>query len=476
MNDFAPLGGVWWRADDPSRKLAGSLHRDNGWWRLELVGELTYQRSATYGYAMELPPVLHGAAHGRVFTLRHTRFLGSRGPTWPPAVYDGADLIEELQSTQTWGAFDLLESIHATESTLYQFASFSLSGLEWFWQYSGIRGRFNVDSKNEYVTPTKTEVSVREGYRVSVEALTTSRRGLRSSGFEERVVVRVSKDGGFTIVDLEEKVIGPLRALLTICLGQRVDSFGLEIFPLDEMLANPRSTVTVNPNITPASSVWQRNPQFEVFTSASPQVDVATLISRWIDLTAEISSPAYVLENRQPSELQQSVVHVVNAAEALHHYLHSSEDENKDTAEKVRNLLAEHNMFNSKKRRDIRDTLIRRIKLEDRLRALVYECGDEHFASWLVNGDADQWAYVAAKARNVLAHGLHTDLGLETDFAAQTAVLETTRVVLMARLLTLCGVPADSGLFARDGRFLAVLHQQLAEWRELATKLGRQEE
>jgi hypothetical protein len=98
----------------------------------------------------------------------------------------------------------------------------------------------------------------------------------------------------------------------------------------------------------------------------------------------------------------------------------------------------------------------------------------EEFHLWFLNGDLQEWALVASTVRNALSHGYPTAHRVERDIGALLGILYTVTAITRLRLLVYAGLPSDFNLvrlLGEDQHYLGVLHQNVADWKVLASKI-----
>jgi hypothetical protein len=201
-----------------------------------------------------------------------------------------------------------------------------------------------------------------------------------------------------------------------------------------------------------------------------------SFIPAWLKLARRCSVPLDAVEPRRRSgALQLQLLDVVNAAETLHRALHEEPTEH-PFAESVRKALEDAGGFNGAQRRDVRDAVkvFMGITLEKRLLALAEELGPE-VCQWLFNGTVRPWAYVTARIRNVLSHGLTVSDGVHEDPRALAGALYLTEAVITLRLLTQAGLPSGTALTTQLGRhpgMRSLTNQSIADWPALAHRIN----
>jgi hypothetical protein len=109
--------------------------------------------------------------------------------------------------------------------------------------------------------------------------------------------------------------------------------------------------------------------------------------------------------------------------------------------------------------------------------SLAEELGPEACA-WLFDGATAAWAFVTARIRNTLAHGLAAPDGVHEDVGALSGALRLTEAVITLRLLTEAGLPSDDALVKRlvtHRGMRALALQTIANWPALAHRIAPQQ-
>lgn len=477
-----PRMGEFWRADDPARQLPGTLSRVDGQWELALHGGLVVRGNDADGLALVQPTLIYGIAANRAYTLRHAYW---RSGTVGPLVDD--DGGGELDRTQRWVSYELIEDLHLPDDARLVSVSFELTGLGEFWPASGLTGAgFNRDT---YTAPTPLEATWR-GTSIVVKMALESHTRVRHRSATETPRVMVSDAAGFTLEQFQRDIEMPLRALLSVCLNHPVDTSNADVIVHDDHQPPPAARGPDDDSYEPPLPAGRLDPGLIGTAGRSRYVpanrpkltadtlDFSTVVPAWLELAAQTLMPmgsALTRPDAPAPPLQNQVVAEVNAAETLHRALNPGEPDT-SFAERIKTHLAEHpEKLNSKDRSRVVGALKHADEpnLERRLSALARNLGDQ-VGDWLLGGHLNDWAMVAATMRNALAHGFPTAHHVETDVGAMAGVHATVKAVTHLAMITHCGLPGGrrlAELISDDPRFRAVANQQLANWAILAARI-----
>jgi hypothetical protein len=462
------LHGAWWTPDAPDLRVPGSLTRVEDGWRLNLIGTLMVDSGGWDGLHLVPPRTLWGACHGVPYTLLQC-FLDDdvQGPG-PNVTRSASD-----QWTMTWRIGQLVRGGEITEATRFPAAEFEITGMPAWWPPSGLRGQ--QARSGSYIPPADVTIPLDDGtFSIGVREIRHGGRRVRS--VRERVMARIEKSSGFTLDELEKEIVGPMRALIAIGVAEPVSVFNLRVVPEDPHTEDgrPRS-FAVDPH--DGEGPEEPAPAMHAPLPLSPSLDgMPSFIPAWLKLARRCSVPLDAVEPRRRSgALQLQLLDVVNAAETLHRALHEEPTEH-PFAESVRKALEDAGGFNGAQRRDVRDAVkvFMGITLEKRLLALAEELGPE-VCQWLFNGTVRPWAYVTARIRNVLSHGLTVSDGVHEDPRALAGALYLTEAVITLRLLTQAGLPSGTALTTQLGRhpgMRSLTNQSIADWPALAHRIN----
>jgi hypothetical protein len=473
--------GVWWTSDDPTRRLPGTLVRGDDRWRLDLIGSLWVDTNWVDGLSLIPPRTIYGTCLGTRYTLHSAYLRDSKGTRIHYDVpFDERDQADD-QSSQLWEGFTLLRGDALPEDALFTGAMFELSGLSAWWPFTGLRGTNAATSAIDYEDPEPSVAECGDGLTVFFGTNISQSSGIRRRLFQEKVIVHVKREAGFTFTTLVDEIIKPLRGFLAIVLDQPVEYFNCRLQPL---IAQPSSLefqhatfpVYVDPDVIDHEE--ESNPYRRWPTFTAEDVEASTLIPKWLKLAQDNPVPLGVTEPRnQRGSLPSRVVETVNAAETLHRSLHPKPEEYL-FATKVWEALKGASGLNSDERRRVRSAVkFTELTLEMRLLQLAHGLGEE-FCAWFFQGQVANWALVAAHVRNALSHGLHPDHKIEQDFGVLLGILRMTQAVIRLRLLVESGLEADSPLvilISKDRHYVALVKQTVAGWERLAHQIrGKQ--
>lgn len=462
------LHGAWWTPDTPGHRVPGSLTRVENGWRLNLIGTLMVDSGGWDGLHLVPPCTIWGSCHGVSYTLMQC-FLAAdvQGPG-PNTAHIASD-----QWTMAWRVGQLVRGGEITEATRFPTAQFEITGLPARWPPSGLRGQ-QVRS-GPYTSPDDATIPLGDGtLRIGVRDV--HRRGRRVRSLRERVTVSVEKDSGFTLDELETEIVGPMRALIAIGVDEPASMFNLHVVPEDP---RPEGTPPRSFDVVPHDGEGPEEPEPPLYAPLplSPSLDdMPSFIPAWLKLARRCSVPLDAVEpGRRSGTLQLQFLDIVNAAETLHRALHEEPTEH-PFADRVRKALADAGGFNGAQRRDVRDAVkvFMGVTLEKRLLALAEELGPE-VCQWLFNGAVKPWAYVTARVRNVLSHGLTVTDEIHEDPGALVGALHLTEAVITLRLLTEAGLPSGAALttqLGRHPRMRSLANQSIADWPRLAHRIN----
>jgi hypothetical protein len=461
------LQGGWWTPEVPDLRVPGSLTRVGDGWRLSLIGTLMVNEGGGDGLRLVPPQTLWGSCHEIPYSLLDCYLEEVWGP--------GADGVggDGDQWSMRWRVGRVVRGGEVTEATVFSWAGFEMTGLSAWWPPSGLRG-LQVRSE-AYTRPDHVTFPVQD-WEITIGIRDVVSRGRRVRSLRERVFVSASRGSGFTFEELQQQLVTPMRALVAIGVDEPVGVFNLQVVPLDGSLGGERPRpFDVDPH---------DGEEHEEITSAvlaplplSPSLDdLESFIPRWLAVARRFFVPLDAVEPRERSgSLQLQLLEVVSAAETLHRTLHGPPAEY-PLADRVAEVLGGSEQFNSRERRDVRDAVRAFVdtKLEKRLLALAEELGPE-VCGWLFNGTAPAWAFVTARMRNTLSHGLPQTHTTHEDPGALAGALRLTEAVITLRLLIEAGLPTGTALTDRLNRhrgMRSLAGQTIADWPALAHRIS----
>ena len=452
--------GSWWHTDDPSRRVIGTVTRDGDAWRLELVGTLSRAATQDHDRLTLIPQAtVFGMCMGVPLTLTHCYVSYSSSPRSPLP----REEVRDDQFSEVWTGSALIEDGHVTDETLYTAATCEFTGLDALWPMSGMTGLDRMGG--EYKAPPPLDVDCGNGLslRISAGANSTSGRHLRT--VEEFVRFYVWADGGVSLQEITEDVLGPLRMLMAINFARPVEWFNLALKPSS---GDPDHWAKVDPEVRTIAAEPNALTTPDVAFDAR-RIDIGPVLVRWLDLGRVSIIPMAVAEpHGRRAMLQNEVVEMVNAAETLHRIRHVDGTDS-TFATRVKEALQqlEPGRLNYKERRKVVSAVsVSEITLERRLQQLAGDLGPE-FCRWFFGDQMLNWAFVSSALRNALSHGYHTEHNLEKDTSALIAVHQVTRSVVQLNLLVAAGLPTDAPLVAllRDNyHFRFIKNQAVLNW------------
>lgn len=295
-SDVEPRMGEFWRADDPDRQRPGILTRADGQWQLAVHGGFVVRGGDTDGLALVAPTLIYGIAADRAYTLRHPYW---RGGTAGSLVDDG-DGGSELNGTQRWLGYELIEDLHLPDDTRLASVSFELTGLEEFWPASGLTGAgFNRDT---YTAPTPLEATWR-GTSIAVKMDLESHTRVRQVSATETPRVVVRHPLGFTLEQFQRDIEMPLRALLSVCLNHPVDTSNADVIVHDDHQPPPAAGGPDDDSYEPPLPAGRLDPGLIGTAGRSRYVpanrpkltadtlDFSTVVPAWLELAAQTLMP-----------------------------------------------------------------------------------------------------------------------------------------------------------------------------------------
>ncbi|MFJ1975266.1 HEPN domain-containing protein [Streptomyces sp. NPDC087903] len=467
--------GVWWTAEHPSRRVPGTLTREDGVWVLNLVGTLMpLDRSGDNALSLVSPVTIYGQCLGTRCTLAPAYLSEQQEPGTRYDVPRDDRSKDDDQHSQVWTAYGFLEGDALPDDALFQAASFGLTGLSAWWPRSGFTSRrIDPSELNSYQPPQPTIADCGNGLTLTIWAGLQQTHGWnRNHSAAERVSLQVTSEAGLTLTHLHEQMITPLRSLLAIISHRRIECFNLRLRPLDDDRTRIGYPIRVDPDVIDGEAEIASERPDERPTFTADDTNLSSFIPAWLRLAEANSVPLFAAEARDAAgALQTEVVEVVNAAETLHRTTHREPSEH-PFADKVLDVLKESGRTNRKERDSVYSAVkMSQLRLEARLLQLAEELGED-FCSWFFQNKAKDWAFVASAIRNALSHGYPTKHRLEHNAEALIGVLRVTRSVLQLRLLVAAGLPHDRALktlVEQDPAFTAVMRQTVANWSTLAT-------
>ncbi|MBB0243865.1 hypothetical protein FNQ90_07030 [Streptomyces alkaliphilus] len=352
------------------------------------------------------------------------------------------------------------------ERTTYKSGIFEVTGLGKWWPVTHPRIRADSDSLPEERTVAECE----DGWVVRIGVSGMEKSSPHSHFSSRWPVVRVDREEEFTLSQLEDEIMMPLRALISIITHEPAECFNLKLQPVDGAY-RPTFPVEVDPGLVSRGD----NDSLGQVTFTPDQVDVKSFIGGWISMARQNIVPVVTAE---PSDnigfLQVQVVECVNAAEALHRNLHGEPD-SFPFAEKVWNSLKGSQGLNRRERERVRSAVkfVER-PLRERLEELAKGLGEE-FCRWYFLNNTENWALVSSAVRNALSHGYKTSHGVEHDVSCLVGILRIMKSILALRLLVAAGLPTGSelvDLIQRDRAYLYLSGQSVADWHSLASKIN----
>lgn len=303
--------GVWWRPDDPGRRVPGTLIRFGDQWQLNVTGRLP-EEAASDGLSLVPPQTIHGACLGVRYTLNHCYIASSRHP----ASHRHPDDEGDEQFSQTWIRYTLIQGSALPADTLYRTIRFQLTQLTHWWRGGGLRNASQA-SPDEYQPPTPTTVECGYGLTLTFWADITSTFGSRRRSMVEEVYLTARHDQGLSLDELLDDIVLPLRRLVSIVHGARGKYHDVRLYLTDE--AN--DLLRVDPNVEPSAEgeLGRRQPLFPGNDEA-----IRTLFPRWLHMhRANELLPIVVAEpGHESGPVQTVAVELINALETLHRSIH----------------------------------------------------------------------------------------------------------------------------------------------------------
>lgn len=461
--------GVWWTSKDPTKRVPGTLVRENSLWRLDLVGKLPVDHGWAGGLSLVPPVTVFGSSLGTRCTLRGAYLSDQKGPTMHFGVPADDRDQGDNQYCQSWTASMLMVGEALPDDTLYKAAYFELTGLGDWWTHTGLTpGDFSNGIEN-YQSPVPADIDCGDGLEVIISTGATGEgSGRRARSLRERVVVHIKAESGLTLSDLERRLIFPLRALLAIVLKTQVEYSNCRLDLLDSEEYSP-FPVTIDPDVMSNSASGDH--YWPTFTAAA--VDLPVFLPAWLRLAADNAVPLGVAESRDRiGSLPIRVVQTVNAAETLHRTLTQAPAQS-PFADRVKEALKGTNLNSDERRKVCSVVKMSELSLETRLVQLAEGLGNS-FCAWFFGNQVQEWAHVAAAVRNALSHGYPTKHGLERDTGTLVGLYRLTVTVIRLRLLCEAGLPSGDALISilmKDQSFLALIHQDVADWHSLAARI-----
>ncbi|MFD5833972.1 HEPN domain-containing protein [Streptomyces collinus] len=457
--------GVWWVDRGPDKRVAGTLTRSGDVWQLNLVGRLPVDSSRPDGLSLVPPTTIYGTCLGRRYTLRHAYLRQSSGPSRRFDVpQDDLDRADD-QYSQLWEGYSLILGESFPESTRYKAATFEISGLSKWWPITYPDPQEDRRALSEVHAISQCE----DGWVVKIGVSGTEASDAYSHTISKWATILVERDAGFTLPELEDELMMPLRALISIVTHERAECFNLQLQPASDSY-DPTFPIEVDPG------VWNREdirPYGQV-TFTPDQVDVQSLVSNWISLARRNIVPVSAAEpSDSRASLQEQVVECVNAAETLHRTLHG-EPEGFPFAEKVWEALKNAGGLNRRDREKVRSAVrFVEFPLKNRLEDLASDLGSD-FCDWYLQGNTENWALVSSAVRNALSHGYRTSHGIEHDVPSLVGIVKITRSIIALRLLVAAGLPTGAALvdvIKNDRSYLTLMRQSVADWNSLASRI-----
>lgn len=459
--------GSWWLPDDPSRRVIGTVTRDGDAWRVELVG--TLRRTATQDHdrlAFIPQATVFGMCKGVPLTLTHCYVSYSSSPRGPLP----REEVRDDQFSEVWTGSALIEDGHVTDETLYTAAACEFTGLDAVWPMSGMTGLARMGG--EYKAPPPLDVDCGNGLSLRISTGANSTLGRHLTMVEEFVRFSVRADGGMSLREITEDILGPVRMLMAINFARPVEWFNLALKPSS---GDPDCWVKVDPEVRTIApepgALTRRDAAFD-----AGRIDIGPVLVRWLDLARVSIIPMAVAEpHGRRAMLQNEVVEMVNAAETLHRTRHV-DDADSTFATRVKEALQqlEPGRLNYEERRKVVSAVaVREITLERRLQQLAGDLGPR-FCKWFFDDQMLNWAFVSSALRNALSHGYHTKHNLEKDTSALIAVHQVTRSVVQLNLLVAAGLPTDGPLvdLLRDNyHFRFIKNQAVLDWTAAAAAM-----
>jgi hypothetical protein len=459
------VSGVWWVDGSPDKRVAGTLTRNDEVWQLNLVGRLLIDTGQPDGLSLVPPATIYGACLGRRYTLRHAYLRASKGPSRRFDVpQDERDRADD-QYSQLWEGYSLILGDALPESATYKAAIFEISGLNRWWPISYPDPKDDRNSLSELHATVECE----GGWVVKIGVSGMESSDAYSHTISKWATILVERDTGFTLPVLEDELMMPLRALISVVTHERAECFNLKLQPADAIYDH-----TFPIEVDPEARKREDTKPYGQVIFTPDQVDVQSLIRSWISLARRNIVPVSAAE---PSDtrgsLQEQVVECVNAAETLHRSLHGEPD-NFPFAEKVWDALKGTEGLSRKERERVRSA-VRFIEfpLKNRLEELASALGSE-FCDWYLRHSVENWAFVSSAVRNALSHGYETKHGVEHNIEALVGIVKITRSIITLRLLVAAGLPTGTALIdlvVKDRSFLSLAGQSVADWNSLASTI-----
>lgn len=386
--------GYWWNADSPGTKAPGVVRlADEGNYELTIIDSLDRQLQVPGTLANA---TLHGFCGRTKYTLlRAIQTNQNGGANYP----DG--------TAEIWKSFEMIRGAHLLPSTRFERASFSCTGLSRLW------GRWHIDGDDSGVGTVLREV---RGCEVKIFRSRESALSLGRSSYTDHIAIEVAADDGLTLEQLDGNFVLPIRTF-TACATNKESvlsrRFLWNIIDDDDTSGSGPQNVEVDPWIS--SGADERHRSSLITENDEFFEDVMTC---WLQLSDTLLNAMVIAAPRQQrGYLEMETFAAVSAVEQLH-----------------RELV---------KRRStpVRPTRSR-FTLQQRLEDLLGGDG-ESFFKWFLQQNIGKWAYVSAKVRNRLGHGLALPEGQSEDYGLLMDVLDGSRNIIFLRLLLECGFPQD---------------------------------
>lgn len=467
------FSGVWWLESDSERRPSGTLRDRGDEWELSLIGTLRNEDDIGDPSVSRIQlHTIFGECRGTQITLVGARRTATDLPGFTFEVFQGGGPRDrDDQKLEHWIASQILVGSHLPESTRYSIAEVRFTGLEEWWDFTGLAPELDFDFTG-YEAPDTTTVRYQDGLELRIGAALSGRHGHRERSIQEEVRVLLRRPDGFLLSELSEQFLPAITSLLSICLDALVSAYGIELRLISENSKKPweQAKISLDPRARDALAEKFAFDPFGALTSR--EFELKTTLQRWVDLFRTDPVPALVASEQRPKDRRTALVQVVNAAETLHRSLKlRPESTGSEMADRVREAMETAGGFNSQERKTARQRLLDRgPSLEQRLKDLAESLGSD-FCFWFFQQAMPSWAYVSATLRNSLSHGLDTAHKIDADETAVIAVELSTRAVLQLCLLKAAGVPIEQSMFHRSSRFVSIANQRLVDWDRLAAAI-----
>lgn len=468
MTSVKVLGGTWWLPSNPTNKAFGFLSWNGEHWDLNVLGDLFSDSGLSEGIHVNRS-ALFGECYGEECTLQNAVFRARQAPSLVRSAPEMGGTT--MHSSETWEAPHLLKGIHDDGYMGYFGVEFTVQHLNSWMPLPG-----NLESRlSEWGEFNYSAYSLAEAHIVMGRTLSTQ-YGYSHFEATELPYVRIETKSPITLEDFRRRWIEPFRRLQAASLGEACEVLNVQFsptrFPIETteacaVIEHESRLVGLDPGveIDPVADSYLSR----AFNAAD--LDFANFFVRWQTACEVLPVPTALFDPRNRERFAEArAVQAVNALEACHRVYNPDPSVGFVKVAELKAELKENTSLSSKERRRIVDhyKATRGPSLAQRLEEVMEQCGPLAAAKFIRN-ETQNWAYISARLRNVLSHGLPSPTHIKQNYELIDSVIEVADHLMPLYIAGRCGMDLDRVLDSPRIGFRIPTYRFIdADWRHNA--------